>query len=138
VTVLLIRPRLRHARRRGLFQLLARVTRRKVIMSGLLGNGANGSRIEVSALLDSPLAQRIGTVVDLGCLVSVGTTRDRGALSITITYEGEWDREYFRSVDDAIAWLESAHAILSARGLGGSSQPPTTTQKPRRGSRTPL
>jgi hypothetical protein len=105
-------------------------------MGGLLGNGDRGSCVDVYAALDSALPQRVADLLSMGCLVSLGTTRDRGALSVTITLDGDWDREYFRSAAEATDWLEHAIKVLRARGLGEPAQDPTTTQKrPRARSR---
>jgi hypothetical protein len=67
--------------------------------------------------MDSDLPQRMADIIDLGCLVSIGTTRDGGALAITILHDGEWRREYFRTAEEAVSWLQEARGALTADGL---------------------
>jgi len=83
--------------------------------SGLLGNGNGASAIDARAFFDSDIPQLAGTLIDMGVLVSFGTTRDRGAISISVTHNGDWDREYFRHADEAADWLRRAVDILRGR-----------------------
>lgn len=86
--------------------------------------------------MDSDIPGALAGIVSLGCLVSIGTTRDRGAFSITITHEGDWDREYFRTSTDALEWLEAATRILQGRITPPNGADRPTDQKPvRRRSR---
>lgn len=64
--------------------------------------------MDVGALLDSAAASLIGGLVDLGLLVSLGTTADGGALGLTLTSDGKFRREYFRDSDDLCDYLEAA------------------------------
>jgi hypothetical protein len=100
---------------------------------GLLGSNGNGATVDAVAFLDSGLPKRLGELVSMGLLCAIGTTRDRGAISIQITHDGEWDREYFRRVDEAEEWLDGAITILRSRGLGRTAQEPPAPQSPRRG-----
>lgn len=106
--------------------------------SGLLGEGPSASVADVRAFMDSDVPKYISELVNLGVLVSVGSTRDRGAISLTVTLNGDWDREYFRDSFDAIEWLQRAVKTLRARGLEPAVPEAAPTQKPRRRSRTPL
>jgi hypothetical protein len=83
----------------------------------LLGLDGDGRPLDVQAFMDSGCPQLIATILDLGCLVSLGTTRDGGAVSITITHDGAYSRSYFRASEDAVEWLERATGVLRARGL---------------------
>lgn len=82
---------------------------------GLLGEGPSSGPIDVQGILDSELPKQVGRLMEMGVLVSLGTTRDRGAMSITVTQDGDWAREYFRNSMDAYEWLERAIQILSER-----------------------
>lgn len=66
------------------------------------------SAVDVLALLDSDAGPAIGELVQLGALVSIGTTRDGGALAITVTVDGRWRREYFREAEELVMWLSEA------------------------------
>lgn len=100
---------------------------------GLLGDGRNGSTIDAVAFMDSGVPERIGKLVSMGLLVAIGSTRDRGAISIQLTHDGESEREYFRQTDEAVDWLSHATAVLLARGIGVTEQDPPVVQKPTRG-----
>lgn len=100
--------------------------------NGLLGGASNGRNIDVRAFLDSDVTERIGAILDMGVLVSLGTTRDGGAVSLTLTHDGDWDREYFRSSTDATEWLERATGILRERGLTPRSGHQTPVKSPTR------
>jgi len=103
--------------------------------NGLLGKGSTPRTIDSGAFMDSDVPKCAAAVLDLGCLVSFGTTRDGGAVSITVTHEGDWDREYFRTSDEAADWLRGAADILRARGLVPRADQPPTVQPRRRGAR---
>lgn len=46
--------------------------------------------------------KRLLELVDLGALVSLSRSRDGGAVSITVTFDGTYEREWFRNEADAI------------------------------------
>ena len=71
------------------------------------GGGGAGA-LDVPALLDSAGGQAIGDLVATGALVSLGLTRDGGALGITVTVDGRWRREYFRDADELQLWMAEA------------------------------
>lgn len=64
---------------------------------------------------------------ELGALVSVGSARDKGALSVTVTVGGEWDREWFRTEDELLEWLKEAVVVV-----GRMSQEPSNDSRARR------
>lgn len=51
-------------------------------------------------------------LVELGALISVGASRDKGAVSITVTVGGEWDREWFRTEEEVLDWLKEAIVVV--------------------------
>src|ERR1700751_1053484 len=100
---------------------------------GLLGNHAGNSVVDAKAFFDSAIPERISQLVAMGLLVAIGSTRDRGAISIQLTHDGDWEREYFRRADEATEWLDGAIRTLKGRGIGSTAGQETVTQKPRRG-----
>lgn len=100
---------------------------------GFLGNGNHGSVVDAAAFFDSGIPERAGRLLAMGLLVAFGTTRDRGAISVQITHNGEWDREYFRAADDAVEWMTLVIEAAEAQGLGANGQQAVATQTPRRG-----
>lgn len=105
--------------------------------NGLFGNGSAGHVADARAFMDSNVPAYVGRLMAMGCLVSMGTTRDRGAVSITVTHDGQWEREYFRRSDEAADWLERAIKVLTGLGLVETPTEATGGQRPRRGVRTP-
>lgn len=99
-------------------------------------NGSDASTaVDVLALFDSGLPNEIARLVGMGVLVSIGTTRDRGALSITVTRDGRYRREYFRDASEAADFVRMAASAIRGPGLGEPEQDPTSTRKPSRGPR---
>lgn len=74
-------------------------------MGDWLDAGGIGDAIDVPALLDSAAGRLIYEVAGYGALVGIGLTGDGGALGITITVDGRYRREYFRSAEDLADWL---------------------------------
>jgi hypothetical protein len=99
---------------------------------GLLGDGSRGSVVDAQAFFDSTVPERVSKLVGMGLLVAIGTTRDRGAISIQCTHDGEWDREYFRNPTDAADWLDAVIKAALAAGLGESEREAPPRQKPTR------
>lgn len=85
-------------------------------MSDWFDGAGNGSAVDVAALLDGNGAvEALAAMVQEGALVSIGRTSDGGAVSVTVTLDGRWRREYFRSVEDLLPWLGAAlDAVRSA------------------------
>lgn len=77
-------------------------------MSDWFNAGGNASTIDVVALLDSDAGKILHEIIGFGALVSCGLTSDGGALGITITVDGQWRREYFRTEDEMANWLLGA------------------------------
>lgn len=88
-------------------------------MSDAFFAGATGASIaDVHAIFDSDLPVLVAELVSMGILVSIGSTRDRGAISIGITMDGKRRREYFRDSPAATDFLRSAVESLGGPGVG--------------------
>lgn len=100
---------------------------------GLFNNGAAPNALDVRAFFDSSVTERLAGVIDLGVLVSIGTSRDRGAISFTILHDGERDREYFRDPTEAADYLaHAAHALLALGCEAGKREAPSVPLATRR------
>lgn len=95
------------------------------------GSGAN---LDVPAFFDSSVMERLCEVLSLGVLVSLGLTRDGGALGVAVFDDGRRRREYFRTSSDAEDWLRRAATALSGNGLGQTNGGPSRSRKPTRGA----
>ena len=102
---------------------------------GLFGGSSNGAVVDVRAFMDSALPERIADIIELGALVSIGRSRDGGAVSLTITHDGAYEREYFRSSEDALDWLKVGLEVLTGLGLTPQVAPPPARQKATRAPR---
>jgi hypothetical protein len=91
----------------------------------------NGNAIDAAAIVSGVPMQGVLEMVDAGALVSLGKTSDGGALGVTVTVDGRWRREYFRTSDELELWIaEALPAIHEARGTVRPSAAPR--QRPRR------
>lgn len=105
----------------------------RVIMGDWFTENGRGQRLDVSALLDSECGDLLHGLVATGALVSIGLTSDGGALGVTVTVDGRWRRDYFRSSEDLGSWLEAAlPAVTDAVALVDAAR---SSSAPRRRSR---
>lgn len=84
-------------------------------------------------VLEASFLEYLVELVELGALISVGASRDQGAVQVTITVNGEWDREWFRSNEELLDWLREACAVVRAMG-----PQPSTESRRRRGALKPV
>lgn len=94
---------------------------------------AKSAYLDIPAFFDSSLTDGICRVLEMGVLVSLGLTRDGGALGIAVFDDGRRRREYFRTSQDASDWLGLAAAALSGNGVGDNGEEPSARQDPTRG-----
>jgi hypothetical protein len=83
-------------------------------VSDWLDGGGNGTPVDVLALLDSEAWSALLGLVQLGALLSLGTTSDGGSLGITLTVDGRWRRAYVRDDDDLAALVSEAVPAVRA------------------------
>lgn len=82
----------------------------------------SGSQVDAAEILSGLAAQGMTELVDAGALVSVGKTSDGGALGFTVTVDGRYRREYFRTAEDLALWIgEALPAVQHARGAARPS-----------------
>lgn len=77
-------------------------------MSDWLDQGGTGAAVDVAAVMDSDAPELLWRIVAAGCLVGIGRTSDGGALSVTITLDGRYRRQYFRDSEELVVWLKGA------------------------------
>lgn len=100
----------------------------------LLGDDSRNGPIDIAGFLDSDIPKQIAALVEMGVLVSIGSTRDGGAISLAIIHDGASSREYFRQSDEGLDWLRRATDTLRARGVGRDRDPSRSQQGAVRGS----
>ena len=83
-----------------------------------------GQPVDVAIILDGTgVTEALAQLVQLGALVSIGTTSDGGALGLTVTLDGKWRRQYGRTVEDFAAWLGGAIEAVEASGGRPAASP---------------
>lgn len=66
-------------------------------------------------MLDATASEYIASIVGGGALVSLFRTRDGGAFGVTVTLDGEVEKEYFRDPVELADWLKAVDdAVTSA------------------------
>lgn len=58
--------------------------------------------------------ERIASIVAGGALVSLFRTRDHGAFGVTVTLDGEVEKEYFRDPVELADWLAAVDEAVTA------------------------
>lgn len=79
-------------------------------MSFKIGKGVQ--QLPFPDVLTASFLELLVELVELGALISVGSARDKGAISVTVTVGGEWDREWFRNEDELVDWLKEAVVVV--------------------------
>lgn len=104
-------------------------------MSDWFASGGSGKAVDTAALFDGiGVMEGLTAVVACGGLLSLGLTRDGGALGVTVTVDGRWRREYFRDADDLKVWLEEAvPAVREAVEIAAASSAQATRSRRTRG-----
>jgi len=87
----------------------------------------NGSRanaaVDVGTVLDASAWEYVVSIVTSGALVSLGRTRDGGAVSVTVTINGEYEREWCRQAEEASDFLREVEKFLAGEPLVPPSVP---------------
>ena len=93
--------------------------------------GSSGVAVQSSDILGSGQLARVFELVDQGALVSLSRSRDGGALAVTVTWDGEWERKWFREAADAQLALDEWAGLIEDLA-GASGGPPAAQQVTRR------
>ena len=95
------------------------------------GRPGRSATVSCSEVLPAAVVARVYELVDLGALVSLSRSRDGGALAVTVTWDGEWEREWFRDAGAAQLQLDEWAGVIedAARDAGN---PPAASQRARK------
>lgn len=99
---------------------------------GWFDEGGSGSPVDVVAIMDSNVPALMAAIAQEGALVSFGTTSDGGSLGVTVTLDGRWKRQYGRTSDEIVPWLEDA--LVAVKDESGSSHASSAPRQRRRRS----
>lgn len=73
---------------------------------------SSGDRINPAVMLEPGCVGVLCSLLDTGALVSFGMSRDGGSMSCTVTFNGAWDREWFRDPQPLHDWLAAAFVAI--------------------------
>jgi hypothetical protein len=91
----------------------------------ILQRSRQRAQVDPSAILDATTSEYIASLVAVGCLVSLYRTSDGGAFGISVTLDGENEKEYFRVPEEAHEWLrEVDQAVAEAPPSAPSAKRP--------------
>lgn len=76
--------------------------------------GKGVQQLPFPEVLDATFLELLVELVELGALVSIGASRDKGAVKVTVTVGGEWDAEWFRTDEELRDWLTEAVVVVRA------------------------
>lgn len=97
-----------------------------------------GEVLDVSVLFDQGVVDALASLVRVGPLVSFGLSRDGGSASCTVTFDGAWDRQWFREAVELRQFLVDCEAaILEETGGQLPSSPPPTASRSNKRPRRP-
>lgn len=103
-------------------------------MGDWFDDGGSGQQVDVAAVFDGNSLPALLAVVQLGALVSLGTTSDGGALGVTVTVDGRWKRTYVRRGEELEDWLsEALPAVRAAVEATSASSAPRGRRRGARG-----
>jgi hypothetical protein len=77
--------------------------------------------------LDATASEYIASLVQAGCLVSIFRTSDGGALGVSVTLDGEHEKEYFRLPVELHEWLREVD-----EAVGEQPAPAPSVKRPRK------
>lgn len=80
-----------------------------------------GGRVDLACLLDATTTEHLIDLVALGALVSFGTSKDGGALSVHVRCGDVKNREWFRVDTELHDWLSDGVELLRRTEGGGPS-----------------
>ena len=63
-------------------------------------------------VLSASFLELLVELVEAGALISIGASRDQGAVKVTVTVGGEWDFEWFRTEEELLDWLREAVVVV--------------------------
>jgi len=90
--------------------------------------------VSVSEVLVPAVAARLHELVDLGALVSMSRSRDGGSVAVTVTWDGEWERKWFRDAADAQLAVDEWAGLIE--DLSRTSRPSPAASQARRKRRS--
>ena len=97
-------------------------------------NGASGAVVSARDVVGGTVVDRLWELVDMGALVSVSRSRDGGSVAVTVTWDGEWERKWFRDAADAQLQLDEWAGLIE--DLSRTSRPAPAAQQARRKRRS--
>lgn len=86
-------------------------------------NGSTGAVVSSSDVLGGDRAARVFELVDMGALVSLSRSRDGGSVAVTVTWDGEWERKWFRDPAECQVALDEWAGLIEDLSRTSRSSP---------------
>jgi len=83
--------------------------------------------VDVGTVLEPGTIEYLVSIIQSGALVSLGCTRDGGTMSVTVTVDGQYEREWVRTPEEACDFLREVDAFLTEK----PTPPPSVPRKRR-------
>lgn len=77
--------------------------------------------VDAADVITPAVFDHLFALLALGALVSFSKSRDGGAVAVTVTHDGEWRREWFRSSEELERWIANGVEAVTRR----ASDPPS-------------
>jgi len=71
--------------------------------------------VDVGAVLEPGTIEYLVSIIQSGALVSLGCTRDGGTMSVTVTIDGQYEREWVRTAEEACDFLREVDRFVHER-----------------------
>lgn len=84
-------------------------------------DGSSQSSVDLADLLDATTMEALIELVGRGALVSFGTSKDGGALSVHVRAGDIRNREWFRDSEELHEWLWAGLRVVDPAAPGGPS-----------------
>ncbi len=84
-------------------------------------DSSSRGRVNLDSLLDATTSEYLVSLIGLGALVSFGTSKDGGALSVHVRCGDVRNREWFRDAEELHDWLREGEQELTRIVAGGPS-----------------
>lgn len=98
-------------------------------------NGASGAAVSSSGVVGGDGVSRVFELVDMGALVSLSRSRDGGSVAITVTWDGEWERKWFRDAAECQFALDEWAGLIEDLARHERPSPAANQGRRKRGSR---
>lgn len=89
----------------------------------LLRTSRAAAVVDPGTLLDASACEYLASIISGGALVSLYRTRDGGAFGVSVTLDGDQEKDYFRTSEELLDWLREVDEAVTERLASAPSVP---------------